>query len=82
MNAFWFNPRNGKWNIKGKEFTEQKPFMKNIASGTKAPVKEFDPPGKVGAGNDWVLVLNLEQIPEPTLLIGGFLLGLAFLRRK
>jgi len=57
-NAYWFNPRNGKWRVKDKEFIEQKPFMKNIPSGKKAPVKEFDPPGKVGAGNDWVLVLK------------------------
>jgi len=32
--------------------------MKNIPSGKKTPIKEFDPPGKVANGNDWVLVLK------------------------
>ncbi len=61
INAYWYNPRNGKWNVKDKEFTEQKSFMKNIPSGKKAPIKEFDPPGKVANGNDWVLVLEKDQ---------------------
>ena len=58
MNAFWFNPRNGKWRIKDREFTNRRPFMKNIPSGPAAPIREFDPPGKVADGNDWVLVLT------------------------
>jgi len=57
MNAFWFNPRNGKWRIKDRDFTNRKPFVKNIPSGPAAPIREFDPPGSVGHGNDWVLVL-------------------------
>jgi hypothetical protein len=57
MNAFWFNPRNGKWRIKDRDLTDQRPFVKNIHSGPGAPIREFDPPGNVGNGNDWVLVL-------------------------
>ncbi len=58
MNAFWFNPRNGKWRIKDRDFTNCRPFVKNIPSGPTAPIREFDPPGKIAAGNDWVLVLK------------------------
>jgi hypothetical protein len=58
MNAFWFNPRNGKWWIKDREFTTRRPFVQNIPSGPAAPIREFDPPGSVGTGNDWVLVLT------------------------
>jgi Putative collagen-binding domain of a collagenase len=58
MNAFWFNPRNGKWRIKDRDFTDCRPFLKNIPSGPTAPIREFDPPGKVADGNDWVLVLK------------------------
>jgi len=57
MNAFWFNPRNGKWRIKNRDFTDCRPFVKNIPSGPTAPIREFDPPGKVADGNDWVLIL-------------------------
>ena len=57
MNAFWFNPRNGKWRVEDSEFTERKPFMGNVPSGSEAPIREFDPPGSVGNGNDWALVL-------------------------
>ena len=58
MNAFWFNPRNGKWRIKDRDFTNRRPFVKNIHSGPAAPIREFDPPGSVGDGNDWVLLLK------------------------
>ena len=58
MNAFWFNPRNGKWRIKNRDFTNRRPFVKNIPSGPGAPIREFDPPDSVGNGNDWVLVLT------------------------
>jgi len=57
MNAFWFNPRNGKWRVKDREVTDRKPFMENVPSGPEAPIREFNPPGNVGNGNDWVLVL-------------------------
>jgi len=58
MDAYWFDPRNGKWNVNGKEFDEQKPFKKNILSGKKAAVQKFDPPGKIEPGNDWILILE------------------------
>ena len=61
MNAFWFNPRNGKWHIKGKETTSRTPFASNIPSGEHSPVREFDPPGKEEDENDWVLVLSRTQ---------------------
>ncbi|RLD09530.1 MAG: hypothetical protein DRI44_08300 [Chlamydiae bacterium] len=73
MSAYWYSPRSGDYTL----------ISEDIDSGLAYPNITFDPPGSEGEeGNDWVLVLNLEQIPEPTLLIGGFLLGLAFLRRK
>jgi Protein of unknown function (DUF4038)/Putative collagen-binding domain of a collagenase len=58
MNAYWFNPRNGKWWVKDRDFTDRKPFAENIPSGLAAPIQEFGPPGNVGDGNDWVLVLK------------------------
>jgi len=58
MNAFWFNPRNGKWRVKDSDFTDPRPFVENIPSGQGVPIREFDPPGSVGDGNDWVLVLK------------------------
>ena len=58
MNAFWFNPRSGKWRIKDVDLTDRRPFVKHVPSGPGAPIREFDPPGSVGNGNDWVLVLT------------------------
>ncbi|MDX9971405.1 MAG: glycoside hydrolase family 140 protein [FCB group bacterium] len=58
MNAFWFNPRNGRWQAGETEFAEPRDFIENIASGPNAPIQEFDPPGNAGDGNDWVLVLK------------------------
>jgi hypothetical protein len=58
MNAFWFNPRNGKWRVKDSDFADQRPFADNIPSGPAAAIQEFDPPDSVGVGNDWVLVLK------------------------
>jgi hypothetical protein len=58
MNAFWFNPRNGKWRVEDGESAVQSAFMANIPSGPAAPIHEFDPPGSADVGNDWVLVLR------------------------
>ncbi len=58
LNAFWFNPRNGKWQVNGNETNTQKPFLKNLPSGPGSPTQTFDPPGKMGQGNDWVLLLK------------------------
>ncbi len=57
MDAFWLNPRNGKWHVDGKESTKRTPFEVGVASGANAPIREFDTPGKIGDDNDWVLVL-------------------------
>lgn len=61
MNAFWFNPRNGKWWSKGRDTESQVPSMAKIPSGPEVPVCEFDPPGKPRDGNDVVLVLQLVE---------------------
>lgn len=47
VKASWFNPQNGKYNLIGL-FTNQ-------------GVHQFDPPGDVADGNDWVLVLESIQ---------------------
>lgn len=61
MDAFWFNPRNGKWHVEGNESTKRTPFATSVASGANTPVHEFDPPGKKGSDNDWVLVLSVNN---------------------
>jgi hypothetical protein len=58
MNAYWFNPRNGQWWVQGSDRADQRSFMTGIPAGPDAPVRKFDPPGAVGDGNDWVLVLK------------------------
>ena len=58
MNAFWFNPRDGKWQTNDAAFDDPRPVMENIPSGPAATVQEFDPPGEAGDENDWVLVLR------------------------
>ena len=58
MNAFWFNPRSGKWRVEDRDTTDRRPFSKDIPTGPGAPVREFDPPGAVGDGNDWILLLK------------------------
>ena len=62
MDAFWFSPRNGKWRIKDSDVANRRPFAENIPSGPAAPMREFDPPGSTGDGNDWVLVLNMFRV--------------------
>ena len=69
MTAEWYNPRVGDYT-----------YIDEVLSGPGAPIFEFDPPGAEAEGNDWVLVLN--GVPEPSLLLGGLLIGLALLRRK
>ncbi|MCA9444887.1 MAG: hypothetical protein KC964_29140 [Candidatus Omnitrophica bacterium] len=61
MNAYWFNPRNGKWHVKDADHYEMKPFVDNIPSGRAPVVGEFDPPGHVGNGNGWVLMLGAPE---------------------
>ena len=33
-------------------------IVEKVPSGPAAPIREFDPPGSAGDGNDWVLVLK------------------------
>lgn len=56
MNAFWFNPRNGKWWVDGEELDKMVPFIKGIKTGNGN--FNFDPPGEIMNENDWVLVLK------------------------
>lgn len=58
MAASWFNPRNGRWHADGTESAERLAFATGLRTGPDAPVREFDPPGAPGDGNDWVLVLE------------------------
>ncbi len=70
MKAEWFDPRTGV-----------KTFIRNVQSGVGAADALFEAPGTPAQSNDQALVLTW-VVPEPTLLVGGLLLGLAFLRRK
>lgn len=56
MNAYWFDPRTGKWNVNGRESERQTPFITGLQTGNGS--HEFNPPGTPGPGNDWVLVLK------------------------
>jgi hypothetical protein len=58
LDAYWYNPRNGKWHIDGREYDEAKAFMTEIKGGQGSSDMTFDAPGDVGEGNDWVLILN------------------------
>jgi hypothetical protein len=58
LDAYWYNPRSGKWHVDGKEFNDATAFVTNISSRPEAPNQTFDPPGAPGEGNDWVLVLR------------------------
>jgi hypothetical protein len=61
MNAFWYNPRNGKWRNGETESDMKVPFQTDIVSGKGKPAQYFDPPENPKDGNDWVLVLELVQ---------------------
>ena len=54
LNAWWFNPRDGKTYDGGGRVTD-KPFGQFANTARKV---DFDPPGEPGEGNDWVLVLD------------------------
>ena len=56
--ARWFNPRTGEFILEST----------NIVSGSGAPIIEFNPPGNVENGNDYILALDLgivNQNPGP-----------------
>ena len=58
-NAYWYNPRDGKWcNGVGTCSTTKAAFKRGIPSGTGHPDVVFDPPGLPARGNDWVLLLQ------------------------
>jgi hypothetical protein len=61
MNAFWYNPRNGKWRNGETESDMKVPFQTDIVSGKGKPAQYFDPPENPKDGNDWVLVLEVVQ---------------------
>jgi hypothetical protein len=50
VKASWFDPRTGKYTDAGKHENKG--------------IKEFDPPGEEGNGNDWVLVLKNKPLNE------------------
>ena len=54
MDAFWFNPRTGRWRADTAETDQPRPFARGITAGSGAPTREFVPPDR----NDWVLVLK------------------------
>lgn len=57
MNQWWFNPRTGRWLGPKGESESFSMFARDLPSGPGQGVREFDPPGEPGPGNDWVLVL-------------------------
>jgi enterochelin esterase-like enzyme len=61
LNAWWFNPRDGK--TYGADGTaSDRPFAEVNIADKKA---RFDPPGEPGEGNDWVLVLDNARLNFP-----------------
>jgi len=56
MNAYWFNPRNGKWWVDGSESENRMYSFKEIKTGSGN--FKFDAPGTPAEGNDWVLLLK------------------------
>ncbi len=56
MNAYWFNPRNGKWWADGSESEKMVPFLRKIETSTG--YFSFNAPGVPQEENDWVLVLR------------------------
>jgi hypothetical protein len=56
MNAYWYNPRNGKWWSGGMESDIMVPFIKQFKTGNGN--MNFNPPGDPGHENDWVLVIR------------------------
>ena len=59
--AFWYNPRSGQWNYERNDHEIKQPFKTGIPAGTDAPDSYFSPPGERADGNDWVLVLEVEE---------------------
>ena len=58
--GFWFNPRSGKWSFGAgtEESDHPVPFVRDLPVGEGSTEQRFEPPGRAGPGNDWVLVLR------------------------
>lgn len=54
--AYWFNPRNGKWWVEGIENEKMEPFITALKTGESSYL--FDAPGEPEPENDWVLILK------------------------
>jgi hypothetical protein len=59
--AYWFNPRNGKWNTSSEDSENKKPFIEKIKTGNNSNAMYFDPPGTSKDGNDWVLLIEVNK---------------------
>ncbi|MFN4146482.1 MAG: DUF4038 domain-containing protein [Runella sp.] len=65
FNLWWFNPRTGQLCNEAGQPTG-KPFQ--VLTRTNEKIKaELDPPGEVGQGNDWILVIDdaARNFPPP-----------------
>jgi hypothetical protein len=60
--AFWFNPRTGKFADSGGGVLSG--AFREVSTGVGASVTVFDPPGRPRVGNDWVLKLAVRD-PSP-----------------
>jgi hypothetical protein len=62
LEAYWFDPRTGKWlGDPGKpddQTPEPRPFRQGVPTGGDAAPDYFDPPHGRADGNDWVLILR------------------------
>ena len=59
--ASWYNPRNGQWHNDGADRAQKRAFEMDIPSGEGALDRYFAPPGEPADGNDWVLVLEVQE---------------------
>ncbi len=57
LDAFWFNPSDGRWFADGAGTDVRTPFARALRGGPGAAPREFDPPGAADINNDWVLLL-------------------------
>ena len=58
--AYWYNPRTGYWNVEGVEYPDKQPFRSILPADSA--ILRLDPPGEPGWDNDWVLLLEEEEI--------------------
>lgn len=65
--AAWFDPRNGRWYRAGRHNDEPAPYETLVAASLKSNPHWFLPPGRPANGNDWILVLEGDDMPEQNL---------------